>query len=610
MNNLKKYLFTICLLALSMLLFCQNVYAEGAYITYTEVKVKDELVNGASFSYDGSDGDYIEYYMNETDNNIYSFILTGYNLVDDEEYIYTLKSDFKDFNKTYTGQELEAGVVISGDDGNSFIESKLVDENNEIIKHKYNDIYFKKTTFKFNNNFDSSKMDEYINQIAKDGKMKIQVVDPRGNAAFAETAISASLQKYETEDFWLTGGCYDEYESCTISISNKNDYSKYKTYPIEFEFAIPDKKIKEKVDKYAKTFNYNIETIEKDLFVMEDLETINYKYAVSLYGDSIDTLNSIINYSSEFQKKLDNSNITAILDSRAGWDDKFTSGGFGFLDLLYNGVIYSYVEVAGVKQNNVIYVPNNTKDTRDDYIKVALERIKEYIPEANVKIEYAGEIKDLNFDDQILKLEDIVDERKTLGEYYKITINENEHFFFIAKDSSKTRNPIMNTKDVNTDISISTNSSEVPLDTKVTAVIIDSNSNEYKEFLKQVKLNKGIVVDLKLFSESINKNISKLNNNKFKVYIPLGEELNGLDLMAYYVKENGEIENYSVAIEGKYLVFETNHFSTYIIGEKAKADVENPPTYDGINLWIFSGLVSGIVFISLIVYRNKKLNKR
>ena len=605
MKVLKNKLFSLGFFLISMLLLVQNVFAESTYITYTEIKVRDELVNGASYSYDGTDGDYIEYQMNERDNNIYSFILTGYNLNDNDEYTYTLKSDFKDFNKTFTGQELKNGVVISGEDGNSFIESKLVDNNNIVIKNKHNDIYFNKTIFKFNDNFDSSKMDEYFNEITNNGKMQLQVVDPRGDAAFAETAISASLQKYETKYFGVYGGCYDEDGTCSLSISNKNDYSKSKTYPVDFEFVTADKKIKEKADKYAKTFDYTMDTIEKDLFVMEDLETINYKYAVSIHGDSIDTLNSIINYSSEFQNKLDNTNFTAILDSRAGWNDKFTSGGFGFLNLLYDGVIYSYAEVAGVKQNNVIYVPDNTKDTREDFIKVAVERIKEYIPEIKVKIEYAGQIEDLNFDDQVLKLDDIVDEGKTLGEYYKLTINEDEHFFFIAKDSSKMRNPIMNTKDVNTDISISTDSSEVPLDTKVTAVIIDSNSKDYKDFLKRVKISKGIVVDLKLFSESINKNISKINNNKFKVYIPLSDELKNLDLMAYYIKDNGEIENYNVTIEDKYLVFETNHFSAYIIGEEQKNNIENPPTNDEIIFWMVTGLISGVGIISLIAFKKK-----
>ena len=163
----------------------------------------------------------------------------------------------------------------------------------------------------------------------------------------------------------------------------------------------------------------------------------------------------------------------------------------------------------------------------------------------------------------------------------------------------------MNTKDVNTDISISTDSSEVPLDTKVTAVIIDSNSKDYKDFLKRVKISKGIVVDLKLFSESINKNISKINNNKFKVYIPLSDELKNLDLMAYYIKDNGEIENYNVTIEDKYLVFETNHFSAYIIGEEQKNNIENPPTNDEIIFWMVTGLISGVGIISLIAFKKK-----
>ena len=179
----------------SILFLPKNVMADVPYITYTEVKVEDQIINSASYSYDGSDGDYVEYYMNDENNNVYSFILTGYNLNDSDEYTYTLTSDFKKLVKTYTGEELKKGVLISGDDGNSCMESKVIDNNNVLIKNKYNDIYFKKTTFRFNNNFDSTKMDEYFNQIAKDGKMKVSLIDPRGDGAFAETAISSFLQK-------------------------------------------------------------------------------------------------------------------------------------------------------------------------------------------------------------------------------------------------------------------------------------------------------------------------------------------------------------------------------------------------------------------------------
>ena len=601
MGKMKKGLFIIFIFVISVILFSSNVLAEEAYITYAEIKE----TTGSSTSYDGNVGFLAEYTM--IDDGPYSFVITGYNLDDTEEYTYTLKSDYVDVVEKYTGLELENGVIVTGENGNGVAESKLVDKNNTIIKNKYNEVYYEKTNFVFNYNFDTTKIDNFYKQIVKDGKVKISAVDPKGDGAFAETAISASLQSmYETDEFWLTGGCYEVDKPCTMYISEKSDYNRSKEYQVEYKFVEADPKIKEKADKFAKKFNYNVDTIEKDLFIMEDLETINYKYAVSIHGDTVDTLNSIINYSSEFQKKLNNSNFSAILDTRAGWDDKFTSGGFGFLNLVHSGVIYSYAEVAGVKQNNVIYVPNNTKDTRDAYINTALERIKEYIPEADVKIEYAGQIADVDFEDQVLQLEDIVDVKKTLGEYYRLSINGDKYYFFIAKDSSKIKKPKMNTKDVNTDISISTESSDVPLDTKISAVIIDSNSKEYKEFLKQLKIKNGIVVDLKLFSESINKNISKLNNDKFKVYIPLTEEMKTLDLMAYYIKDNGEIEKYDITIDGDYLIFETNHFSTYIIGGNAKNSIKNPPTNDEIKSLITLSLISLSGIIIALEYKKKQ----
>lgn len=86
--------------------------------------------------------------------------------------------------------------------------------------------------------------------------------------------------------------------------------------------------------------------------------------------------------------------------------------------------------------------------------------------------------------------------------------------------------------------------------------------------------------------------------------MPLTDELKDLDLMAFYVKDNGEIENYKVTIQGKYLVFETNHFSTYVIGGNKK--VENPKTNDSLTLWVNVGFVS-LVGIAIISLNKKKL---
>ena len=585
------------------------VFADESYITYSDIKCNGQKVMGGSSSYSTvtNIGDHIEYSMNGQKGSKYSFVITGFNLNADEEYTYTLTSDFKNFKKTYTGAELMAGVTISGEDGNSMMESKLVDAYNKTLRNLYSkytiddrDIYFDNTRFNFNKNFDFTEMDAIYNSMLKDGKVKVASVDPLDDSMFAETAITAALSKYDTDKYRIVGGCHEK-NTCGINIYDKVKTYRKKTYETTFEFATPNSKIKNRLDGYAKTFVVDNQNIEEHLFLMEDLETINYKYAFPSFGEWIDSINAIINYSSEFQNKIGYMNIGTKLDVRAGWDDQFTSGCFGFLNLLFDGVIYSYVDTTGVKQNNVLYVPDETENTRDAYIKAALDRVNKYIPKASVKIEYAGQIADIN-DFGVLSLNDIVDVNKTLGEYYKVTIGEEEYYYFIAKDSSKMRTPVMNTVDALTDISIKTDSSEVPLDSKINTVVIDAKSDEYKEFLKKVNINNGLVVDLKLFSDSINKNISKLENGVFKVYVPLNDELRKLDLTAYYVKDNGEIEKHDVKIEGDYLVFETDHFSTYVIGGNK---LENPATLDNISTWIITTSVSLLGLAGAVLYKRK-----
>lgn len=581
------------------------VFADESYITYSDIKCNGQSASEQSGGTDISQ--YIEYSMNGQEGSKYSFVITGFNLNADEEYTYTLTSDFKNFKKTYTGAELMAGVTISGEDGNSMMESKLVDAYNKTLRNKHSkytsddwDIYFDITRLNFNKNFDFTEMDVIYNSMLKDGKVKVASVDPLDDSVFADTAIIAALSKYDTDRYRIVGGC-DEKNKCMIYISDKVKTYKYKAYETTFEYVTPNSKIKNRLDGYAKTFVVDNQNIEEHLFLMEDLETINYKYAFPSFGEWIDSINAIINYSSEFQNKIGYMNIGTKLDTRAGWDDQFTSGCFGFLNLLFDGVIYSYVNTTGVKQNNVLYVPDETENTREAYIKAALDRVNKYIPKANVKIEYAGQIADIN-DFGILSLKDIVDVNKTLGEYYKVTIGEEEYYYFIAKDSSKMRTPVMNTVDALTDISIKTDSSEVPLDSKINTVVIDAKSDEYKEFLKKANINNGLVVDLKLFSDSINKNISKLENGVFKVYVPLNDELRKLDLTAYYVKDNGEIEKHDVKIEGDYLVFETDHFSTYVIGGNK---LENPATLDNVSTWIITTGVSLLVFAGAVLYKRK-----
>ena len=158
------------------------------------------------------------------------------------------------------------------------------------------------------------------------------------------------------------------------------------------------------------------------------------------------------------------------------------------------------------------------------------------------------------------------------------------------------KNPEMNTVDLKTNIKINSDSYEVPLDSKINANVIDKNSKEYKNIISKLKLDEGMVVDLKLYSDLSNTYVTKLNNGMFRVFIPLTEEYQNKDLKAYYIKDDGDIEIYKIRKENGYAIFETNHFSTYTIGGD---DLTNPNTIDDIGIWFLLVVISGIGIISI-----------
>ena len=568
------------------------------YLEYSNVLSGEEII-GASGAYNDEECFDYQYYMNDKPN--YSFELKGYNLEENETYKVKLTSDFLDYSVSYTGKELMNGVTMTRDDGDSTMYSNVyLESTNEKlnVRVKLNDKFYfiDEVMFRFNENFDSTEIDAYFRKIAPNGVIELDSI-AISDLSFMETCISAALSKYNTDNLWVVGYCEDDYEKCSLYISDTKYNYRSKRFDIEYKFQDTDKEILEKVDKYVEKFERKSGTVEENLFVLDDLENINYKYTVIKNGrEDINTINTIINYSSEIKAMLDYGNLKAIIDTRAGWGEPFTAGGFGFLNLLYDGVIYGAVNEVGVKQVNVLYVDDATKDTRAAYIEAALKRVEDYLPNAKVALTYAGKIDELDQTNWIMSVDELIDVNKTLGEYYTLTIDGEEYSFFIVKDSSKMKNPEMNTVDLKTNIKINSDSYEVPLDSKINANVIDKNSKEYKNIISKLKLDEGMVVDLKLYSDLSNTYVTKLNNGMFRVFIPLTEEYQNKDLKAYYIKDDGDIEIYKIRKENGYAIFETNHFSTYTIGGD---DLTNPNTIDDIGIWFLLVVISGIGIISI-----------
>lgn len=608
-STLKKivgYLVVIILMIFPNLVSADEIIS---YLEYENVKSGESDV-GASTSY--NDETLFDYQFSMNDSSNYSFNLKGYNLESTETYILKLTSDFIDYKVSYTGEELMEGISITRDDGDSTMLSNIyLESTGEKVKVRVftNDRYYyiDETSFRFNNNFDSREIDDYFKKIAPKGVIELNSIALK-DSNFMETCISAALSKYNTENFWVSGSCEGEYKNCSIYISdNRYDY-RNKSFDIEYIFKKTDNEILSKVDGYIDKFEGdNIENeegfIEPNFFVLDDLENINYKYSVIKHGkEDINIINSAVNYSSEIKKMLDYGNLTAIIDTRAGWEEDFTAGGFGYLNLLYDGVIYGVANHVGVKQINVLYIDDSTTNDRDAYIGAALKRVKDYLPNAKVELTYAGQINEIEREDWDVSIDELINVNKTLGEYYTLTIDDVEHSFFIVKDSSKMKNPEMNTVDLKTNIKINSDSFEVPLDSKINANTINENSEKYKDIMKKLKLDNGLMFDLKLYSNSLESYVTKLENGKFRVFIPLKEDYLNKDLKAYYVRDDGFIEIYNISKDNGYAIFETEHFSTYTIGG---TEFINPNTGDNIIIWIILSLISivGLVFLLKLTKR-------
>ena len=187
-------------------------------------------------------------------------------------------------------------------------------------------------------------------------------------------------------------------------------------------------------------------------------------------------------------------------------------------------------------------------------------------------------------------------------------------FFVVKKDSSKMVEPFIKTVDSATNVEINTTAT-LPLDTTIQANELTSGA-EYERILKILNLTDNVTFDLKLYSDSINKYITKLDSGTFEVKIPVPEDFKGKDLVVYYVNEDGKKEEYKVEVKDGYAVFKTTHFSIYTLGytetagsdsETSIPEEENPKTFDGISNSILMGTISLIGLIGSAMYLKKEI---
>lgn len=373
---------------------------------------------------------------------------------------------------------------------------------------------------------------------------------------FEETAKKYTVNSIrpETEDdayiilmdFWDKEGIsliFDDEQDYTILKGYDNKYY-YTNIIISYNY---DNNVKKVVDSLTK----NIPE-DQDFFEVKDFEMVNFwaNGGQQFY------------YSSELMSYLGNKNFE--FNELMGEGEPFATVVAGPATLKYNNTIYYVRYMLGVIGEHVLYLPTDT--AKADYLKAMQERVDNYLGKGVAVVTDCGTANEAIASDQITP-EDEIFEKSSDGHIYKMVIGEKLFYFVINANTEKMYTPTFVSSDVATDVAISSNSGELPLDTLVKVQEIASGE-QYDKIMKILGIENGEMYDLKLFSNALEKNITKLEDGSFEVKIPLTENLKGKELIAYYVDNNGKKEEHTVTVKDGYAIFNTNHFSVYTLAEK------------------------------------------
>lgn len=400
----------------------------------------------------------------------------------------------------------------------------------------------------------------------------------------------------------------NEYQYATLTFNNNPNEThiiKYKWYEGEIADILKSKQSELEEALLANTKNlldYGAFEELASFFEIEDLAYINYLNNVK----ELDDMDSV-NYSIGLRKMLKNTNYKYHFDFRAGNATEFSSLGFGYLSLSYNGIIFPLDVTAGYLNKQVIYVPDDTADTSEALIAAAKKRIKEYLNIEDVLIEEGGLRQELIDEDPWIgeAFKEFYNVSKLSDHYYYITINGHKVKFVFEKNSEKIKEIEYKMKDLISNVEVSTKSGEIPYDAVMSVSEVFKNSEMFKQLMEKFNKEDGQVFDIKLFSASINDYVKQLKNGMFEVRIPLKEEFKGKKLSAFYFDaDNNKIEEYPITIDGDYGVFTTSHFSTYTV---SLASV-NPDTGDNIVTYVVLGAISVLAICGTAIYLKKRHN--
>ena len=306
-----------------------------------------------------------------------------------------------------------------------------------------------------------------------------------------------------------------------------------------------------------------------------------------------------------FTKEINDNSITIKAFASAGYIEGLNMGsaeGGVYLNIFKNEKLYN---VVGIGHITLIPVINVTKINNNVNLKEeVINEVKKYYPE------YASYITDV---------------RKGVPSWVDESIYENNEYVYtieIPEDKEisstvilKETNDMLELKDETTNIQIDTTTAVLPENTQLVA-------NEIKEgetYNLATTVLKDLVNNMYVYDITLQSNGVKVQpNGAVKVSIPIPEGLDTNNLIVYRIDEEGNKTEYTVTVETidkiQYATFETDHFSTYVLGEKvntttAIAEGEKDETPKTGNENVVLNILGTIAIITIATVVTKRIIK-
>lgn len=336
-----------------------------------------------------------------------------------------------------------------------------------------------------------------------------------------------------------------------ISYNNGNSHVNLASKDINISYKNTDNS-NSSDEQYIKKLN-----IEKTNYIEVSLDYFENSKDVSAWFDKY------------YKNKFNDNTIKIATFTGSGSVEGITTYAHGIcLNFFKNGKLYDVKDIG----NTTLIPVVNVSDTMSD------EEISNYVV-SEIKKHYAeygkyitGITKGCKWDEDYNKINNI----------YTVNVVDTqpqtpECLIIIKKEKAKTE--IVSNTDTKTNIKLDTTTDVVPSGTTLVAEKV-SDGKAYNTAVTALgkDVSKFEMYDINL----INNNAKIQPNGKVKVSIPVPDGYDTSKIVVYRVDDDGTKTKYDMTIKDGFIIFETNHFSNYIVAEQSTA-TENTKKDDTTN---------------------------